>query len=465
MSMYCPTDLHFFRVLLTRNDARELLLQAGPKGFHLPILGVSRFARPAKELTEAIEEHWGISAFCLFQLLEKAASETRYSIAIFELCRESEMKADNLAWREVASLASSNFSEPADLVDVERALKTLRQQRSGKYIGPFGRPGSFPMIHEWVASKALPLGLHLAGKFQQWNSGTSFSLIRFETDGPALWFKAVGDPNRREHAVTRTLAELFPAYLPPFVASQDEWNAWLSLEAPGNHLTTASPLRHWTLVVDSLAGLQIASLGYSLDILTQGARDARVRTLYDAIDGFLEDAAILMEGQTAPALAFLCREEPFCLGEELKFSLETIDALELPNVLGHLDFNCTNVLVSADRCVFLDWAEACVGPPILTLAGVLESFGNLSAQTTEAQDQLIAKFYKHWSALRLRYTNRLPLEIISLVGLFARLVGSSGWKDTDRTSNPALTAFLRARIRKMKKLADQHRSRRTLCYR
>jgi ABC-type bacteriocin/lantibiotic exporter with double-glycine peptidase domain len=35
-------------------------------------------------------------------------------------------------------------------------------------------------------------------------SPDSFSLIRFETDGLALWFKAVGEPNQKEFGITCT---------------------------------------------------------------------------------------------------------------------------------------------------------------------------------------------------------------------------------------------------------------------
>ena len=74
--------------------------------------------------------------------------------------------------------------------------------------------GWFSELRNWIESVVEPIGLHVNGRFRQLNASPSFSLIRFETDGPALWFKAVGEPNQREFTITCPLAQLFPDYLP-----------------------------------------------------------------------------------------------------------------------------------------------------------------------------------------------------------------------------------------------------------
>jgi hypothetical protein len=52
--------------------------------------------------------------------------------------------------------------------------------------GPFGRLGWFPDLQRWVQDQIGTQGLHLNGRFRQLNACPTFSLIRFETDGPAV---------------------------------------------------------------------------------------------------------------------------------------------------------------------------------------------------------------------------------------------------------------------------------------
>jgi len=58
------------------------------------------------------------------------------------------------------------------------------------------------------------MGVRLTGKFRQLNASPTFSLIRLETNGVALWFKATGKPNEHELAIALSLARLFPRYVP-----------------------------------------------------------------------------------------------------------------------------------------------------------------------------------------------------------------------------------------------------------
>ena len=115
-------------------------------------------------------------------------------------------------------------------------------------------------LRHWTAHVIRPLGLELTGPLRQYNASPSFSLIRFETNGPAVWFKAVGEPNLREFPITLKLAELFPRFMPEVLGTKPEWNGWLSREVDGQNLGETKDIALWEQAATDLARLQIQSI-------------------------------------------------------------------------------------------------------------------------------------------------------------------------------------------------------------
>src|SRR5208282_4489148 len=112
----------------------------------------------------------------------------------------------------------------------------------------------------WVTRSIEPLGLHLSGPFRQFNGSPTFSLIRFETNGPAVWFKAVGEPNVREFPITMALGKACPNYVPAVIATRPDCNGWLTREVEGINLGGSLDLSLWTTTASTLARLQVQSL-------------------------------------------------------------------------------------------------------------------------------------------------------------------------------------------------------------
>ena len=223
-----------------------------------------------------------------------------------------------------------------------RGVPKVRNHSSG----PFAKPGFLFEIMDWAQKEIAPLGLTLTGRFRQLNASPTFSLIRFETDGPALWFKAVGEPNLREFSITRNLSQMFPTFLPRLIATQTHWSAWLTTETQGKHPEEGTEIGVWKAVVQTLADLQIASFGKTFRCLDAGCTDVRICTLLQLADPFLEVMTELMGLQTKNPPAPLSRNELLALGVPLKDALGDSQNCEIPNALNHLDFNPGNIIVS-----------------------------------------------------------------------------------------------------------------------
>jgi hypothetical protein len=448
-----------FRVLLTRNDATELLVECLPDGVRLPVLLIRRHARIAEELTIAAKKRWNLATYCLFIVPAENTSTSRPSAVLLETPSPSGKIPEGTEWRSFSSLIAKDFGEPTDAVAFGPALGRLAQYRSGELQGSFARMGWFQKVIEWVQAEAAAVGLRLTGAFRQLNASPTFSLIRFDTNGPALWFKAVGHPNVQEFRISRTLACLFPAFVPRTLAVREEWNAWLMTEIPGTHPDENTDIEVWAMVTRTLADLQIASIGNTVHLIEAGCRDVRTSTLVSRVDPFLDMVANLMERQTTQKPAPLTRSEIAALGMRLKDVLTAYSGLDILNTLGHLDFNQGNIIASGDYCVLLDWAEACVGPPFLTFQYLLERLRRLQPARQSWETRLLSEYSAKWQALMEPQEVAATLAAAPLLAVFTYAAAAPTWRNTDLLKDPDIARHFRSLARRIKLEADRWSAR------
>jgi len=171
------------------------------------------------------------------------------------------------------------LADECDYEAINQVTAVCNGEMGAASAGPFSRLGWFGELHNWIESVVEPIGFHVNGRFRQLNASPSFSLIRFETSGSAVWFKAVGEPNQREFAITCALSRLFPSHLPNVLATRPDWNAWLTRESEGRLLGDEQESATWERVAAVLAELQINSCDRTPAIAGAGARDLSVETL------------------------------------------------------------------------------------------------------------------------------------------------------------------------------------------
>jgi hypothetical protein len=291
--------------------------------------------------------------------------------------------------------------------------------------------------------------MQLTGKFQQLNASPSFSLIRFETNGPALWFKAVGEPNQREFAITLTLTRLFPLYVPCVLATRPEWNAWLTWDAEGELLSDIGETAPWRRVAADLADLQFDSIAKTTGILQSGARDLRIGALSKHLHGFVVVTQELMQRQTKSTPPVLDRERLQLLADRIAHALELLDRLQIPDALGHLDFNPGNVVVSSSRCAFLDWADAYVGNPFLTFEYLLEHFRRTHGTNSPQQSELVEVYGARWKEALSSEAIQEALAVAPLFAVFSYACGTGMLSDEKRLEDAEFAGYMRGLVRRM----------------
>jgi len=444
-----------YRVIVLSPDGKDILVIPDGNQFALPSVKVPRWQRVAENLTEAVKTDWGEEVVCLFEtndFQEPHRTEIHYQAA--EHWRTVGVPKSPTRWIPVESLSKESMTSADEYLAAQRSRVQCSEGGDTSVVGPFGALGWFKELRTWIDGVLEPLGFHFNGNFRELNASTAFSLIRFETDGPALWFKAVGEPNQREFAVTSVLSRLFPGHVPGVVATRPDWNAWLMREAVGPLLSDVKEQTLWEKASAALAQLQIDSIGHGAQILGAGAHDVGVTALSKLVGPFVETMARLMEQQTKIQPAPLTRTQLRAVGDRIQTALETLEALGIPESLGHLDLNPGNVVVSPERCVFLDWAEAYVGNPFFTFQYFLEHLRRTVGVNSVLEERLVSTYRSRWESMVARPAIDEALNIAPLLALFAYAAGTEMFRDMGRLQDPQFAGYLRGLARRMNREAE-----------
>jgi hypothetical protein len=459
------SDREIYRVIVVAQSGMEVLLARTETGISLPEVRVPRWQRVAENLTSSMKREWGEEVICLFVLDAESSLNTEagphYQVAEhWRAVGESHIPTQ---WVPVSALSEDSFPDPSDYSAVQRTLAKHEGCATGVSVDRFGTLGWFKQLIEWIGEIGEPIGLQLSGKFSQLNASPSFSLIRFETNNTAIWFKAVGEPNLREFPITLTLARLFPTHVPTILASRPAWTGWLSLEVEGTNLSESRDVTLWETAAVALATLQIKSISECKDLLYAGVRDLRVDTLSELVQPFLDVMGQLMDEQKMVPPVVLSLKELRCLGEGIQDALCLVKESGGPDTLGHLDLNPGNIIVSQDHCVFLDWAEAYVGHPFFSFEYVLEHLRRTVGVDKTLEQQLITSYAVKWGQGLAPAAITRTLAVSPLLAVFAYAVGNGVWSDKQRSRDPRTAGYLRGLTRRMNREAIQLAERRSPC--
>jgi len=452
-----------YRLLITRRAGSEILVVGNGPSWSLPRTEIPSRQRPAEQLTTAIRRRFELETYCLFvqtpPLPVLTASIANY--AVMESVKQNDPAPSGAYWMPAGILDQCRGAEEAK--PIREALGELNSYATGEKPGPFGRAGWLRELSRWTEEQIAPLGIRLTGNFRQLNASPTFSLIRLETNGAALWFKATGKPNEHELAVTLSLARLFPRYVPRVLGLHSAWNGWLSAEAPGIELDEIADLSAWERAAETLAELQISSIGKCSELIDGKCKDLRHARLTERIDPFLARMEEFMAAQEKPSPAPLARSELASLREGLAEACELLESFHLPDTLGHIDLNPGNILVSAESCAFLDWAEGCVSNPFLTFEYLRQHAERSSLEGPAAGARITAAYLRLWQAFFSPEGLRRAMAIAPLAAVFAYAVASDRWRSPETLRDPAAAGYLRSLTRRMYREAKRMAERSAPC--
>jgi hypothetical protein len=449
-------ELETRRIILlrvSRGGTPEILLGTQSAHHTLPQVQIARWGRVALQVTAAFQQMWGLDTLSLHSFRHPVADPDAEQVC-YEVMEargpEAQVPPSN-RWTAVEALVGHRFQDRNDFDAVQRAIAHFVHSGEEPFYGPFARLGWFSELEQWTRDEIASRGLRLNGRFRQLTASPHFTLIRFETDGPAIWFKAVDVPNRSEYPLTLALARHFPRFLPAIIATRPEWNGWLALEAPGTLLADCPSITFWQSTARDLAELQIESLGSTEHMLECGARNLRTAAVASLAEPFFEAMGEVMELQTKTLPPPLSRAQLRGLATRVGGALNVLEEKGNRETLGHMDFNPGNIVCSAAGTVFLDWAEAFVGHPFLTFEYMREHLRRKFGHDESLEARVAASYTSMWRTLASEESVRFGFKVAPLAAVFACAVGNDLWRDPRKLQEPGTAGYLRSLTRRMER--------------
>lgn len=259
------------------------------------------------------------------------------------------------------------------------------------------RSGWWDDLRAWMDEALLRSGRRPQGDPRPLKVWSLAAVYRQETDQGAVYLKvaAPAPPLFVDEArVTAALAERFPHCMPRVLAARPG-PGWLLLEDDGPTLREIKTLstaerRDLTLrMAHAHAQLQVACAGQVDALLAAGCIDRRLEGLADELSPLLADPL------TAAALSPAELERLRGAEGRIRRAIDQLAALDLPPTLVHGDLHLGNALLRGDAPIFIDWTDACVGPPMVDLLGPR----SLRAAEPELADAWRAIYLEAWQAV------------------------------------------------------------------
>lgn len=447
--------------IFDRDRTQVLLVDDEDSCFVLPSVEIPRWERVADNLTAAVRNKWNCGAISLFApevpRLGNASNGHRYQV--MECWCSDESPRSKTIWTSTRALTRQAFRDSADYEVLEQCLREF-DLYAGDPASPFAKSGWFTELQSWIADVIRPMGLRLSGPFRQLNGSPSFSLIRFETNGSAVWFKAVGKPNLHEFPITLALGTHLPGWVAPILASRAPWNGWLALGVDGTELGGSHDAHDWRMAASALGMLQTESALKVGALRDAGARDLSTTSLLKLVDPFFEAIEQLLEHQMSTTVLFL--KDALLLREQVRRALFRFGDLGIPDALGHLDLNPGNVIVCGEHCVFLDWAEAYVGHPFFSFQYLCEHFRRVPQVMDAAGAQLADAYTQHWRSWVPSENITQALALARMLAVFVYAAAMNGWRVETTLQEPQIGRHLLSLVRRMKREANELRSQATV---
>jgi hypothetical protein len=449
-----PPDGHDrCRLMMVSTTGQDVfLVQDGDRWF-LPEVEIPRFSRVMEEIDCCVRRNWNIPTTLLFSRYAPAEAAQTF-LAVLEVPTGCDQLA-GLSWCRIED-AWSRLEDSEDLEPFRQGWSRILAEQ-GRSSAPFVSLGWIQELKNWV--EAVP-GAGTVTSFRQLSGSEDTCLMQFNTSLQPLWYKAVGQSDPKEFAITAALSKWLPDFLPQMLAFDSERNAWLMARGGECSLRQQADFDTWAGVVRRLAAMQIASLSHVRALLQVGCIDARLGALQELVRPFVEAMISLMQRQVKNPPAPVTPTQLNEVGDALSSALAELAAIDLPNVIGHSDFNPGNILLGMDRTVFTDWSAAHVGGPWLTLEYLIAHFKKTGAALPGQDTQLRHIFREQWLSIIPYEVLRQAQELAPLVAVFASAVADGGWRDPARLSLPGVPGYLRSLSRIMRREAQSLNARR-----
>jgi hypothetical protein len=293
---------------------------------------------------------------------------------------------------------------------------------------PWTHPGWFERASVWIQAELERQGVTVSGPIEQPHSRPWSTVLRVPTIEGDIYFKAVSPINPYEPEVLGALAHWRPDRIPRLL-SVDTERGWVLMRDAGQRLREIiRPTRDmspWLSVLPLYAELQIELAQRVPDLLALGVPDRRLSILPTLYAPLLADVDALRIGQPDGLTSEQYRRL-LDLSRRVTELCEQLADHRIPESLNHGDLSDSNVFVSGESSVFIDWGDGCVSHPFYSLRTVLVS-AEISLGLEDYSPELHPlrdAYLEPWTS----YESREDLSVaLDLAGRLASINGALTW--------------------------------------
>jgi len=299
----------------------------------------------------------------------------------------------------------------------------------------------------WAERRLAEQHIAITGRPDQFHVRPWSTVIRLQTDRGPIFFKATCPAQRYEAAVTQALARWRPDDVSVVLAAEPR-RGWLLLADGGKRLRQVlardRSLRHWRAILPRYAEMQVALAPRADELVRLGIPDRRVAPLAAAYQRLLRKDPLLRIG-LPEGLTPVQYRELLELAPRVRQWSEEISAL-VPNSIQHDDLHDGQVFLKDGRYRILDWGDACVSHPLMSMSVVERSLAYTfklkpgAREIARLRDLYLEPFTTVATAkhLRVAYPIAIRLGWITRALAWASLVGylSSAEKRKERGDVP-----------------------------
>lgn len=226
---------------------------------------------------------------------------------------------------------------------------------------------------DWLAERLTALGTPPTGPAEVVHEQAWSTVHRVPTAAGPLWFKATAPSLRHEVAVHAVVSARRPDCVPALLAADPD-RGWMLMADAGERLREIVAREHsvdaWLEVLPRYAGLQRDCTDDVPALLAAGAPDLRLAVLPDAYAQTVDEVAGAL-AVDAPDGADLARRAAAAT-DRVREMCAALAASGPAETVQHDDLNDGQVYRAADGYRVLDWGDACVTHPFLSLSVAVE---------------------------------------------------------------------------------------------
>ena len=385
-------------LVIRKQPAAAILLVADGDAWQLPRLVTGdRHTAEVDYLNAAALERWGIAITILRCVDDVFLPERQTIVRAYDAEHHGQQRAlpPGVRWCTAEELPSIRWARDADAAAVQLALAPPDGSHRGR---GWTQLGWWDDACAWIGQQLVRRGAAAITHIEQLRAWEFSTVLRVDTaGGHAFFLKALPADPLREWCVTDYLAREFPGIGPSIVA-RDAERRWLLMDAfVGERLEVIGDMSAWERAVRIYARLQRACSTRLADLTTLGCDTVSLQHLAACIAPLIDDVAAMRPARGEPLtpaeVAHVRAAAP-----ELHRRCQALAAIDVPLTLEHGDLWPGNILVNTAACVIIDWEDARIAHPFLSLAPLFAGLRShppsvdFAAVTRRLADAYVAAF-------------------------------------------------------------------------